>query len=70
MAIFVNGEAVKIPYEQLIEEGKRIMAEENIPPSKIFDPDAYAASVAVARYDQAHREWVEAQQQAQAASSA
>jgi hypothetical protein len=70
MAIFVNGKAVKIPDEQLIEEGKRIMEEENIPPSKMFDPDGYAASIAVARYDQAHREWVEAQQRPQTVSSA
>jgi hypothetical protein len=36
------------------------MRRENIPPSKYFDPDLSAASVAVSRYDEAHRVWIEA----------
>lgn len=59
MAIFINGQETKIPLEQLIIEGKEIMERENIEPSKIFDADIYAASIAVTRYDEAHRRWVE-----------
>lgn len=60
MAIFINGEEVKIPLDQLIAEGKEIIKRENIPPAKLFNEEMHAASVAVARYDEAHRRWVEA----------
>lgn len=45
VAIFINGEEVKIPLD---------------PPAKLFNEEMHAASVAVARYDEAHRRWVEA----------
>jgi hypothetical protein len=61
MAIFVDGQQVNIPLEQLIAEGEELMRQENIPPSKLFDMKLFAASVAVAKYDQAHQEWVEAE---------
>jgi hypothetical protein len=62
MPIFVDGQQVKIPVERLIAEGKYIIEQEGIPTSKIFDLKAFAASVAVAKYDQAHREWIDAHQ--------
>ena len=58
MPLYINGELANIPLAQLIAEGKEIIERENIPPSK-FAPDLWAASVAVSRYDQAHREWLE-----------
>jgi hypothetical protein len=63
MAIFINGEEVKIPLDQLIAEGKEIIERENILPSNLFSPEMHAASVAVARYDDAHRRWAEANTQ-------
>jgi hypothetical protein len=59
MPIFINGEVANIPLAQLITEGKEIIERENIPLSKSFDQELWAASVAVSRYDEAHREWVE-----------
>jgi hypothetical protein len=59
MAIFINGEEVKIPLDRLIAEGREIIEREGLRPSKTFDENAWAASVAVARYDEAHRRWVE-----------
>ena len=60
MPIFINGEVAKISFVQLIAEGKEIVERENIPASKFFDPDLSAASLAVSRYDEAHRAWLEA----------
>jgi hypothetical protein len=45
---------------QLVAEGKEIIERENIPPPKWFDPDLWAASVAVSTYDEAHMAWLEA----------
>ena len=59
MPLYINGELANLPLAQLVAEGKEIIERENIPPSK-FDPDLWAASVAVSRYDQTHREWLEA----------
>jgi hypothetical protein len=63
MAIFINGDEVKIPLNQLIAEGREIIEREGLQPSKTFDESAWAASVAVARYDEAHRRWVEERKQ-------
>jgi hypothetical protein len=68
MAIFVNGEQVKIPLEQLIAEGKEIIEREGMeyPDQKNtlvrfpVNRDMWAATIAVSRYDEAHRRWVEA----------
>jgi hypothetical protein len=60
MPIFINGELAKLSLAQLIAEGKEILERENIPLSKFFDPDLSAASVAVSRHDEAHRAWLEA----------
>jgi hypothetical protein len=60
MPIYINGEEAQIPLEQLIAEGREIAEREQILPSKLFDSDLWAASLAVGRYDQAHREWIEA----------
>jgi len=62
MPIFINGEAVNIPLAQLIAEGEEIIRRENIPPSKLFDQEFGAAALAVLRYDEAHRQWLEANQ--------
>jgi hypothetical protein len=60
MPIYINGKEAHIPLAQLIVEGKEIIERENLPPAKFGDPDLWAAAVAVGRYDQAHREWLEA----------
>jgi hypothetical protein len=62
MPIYINGEVAHISLAQLVAEGKEIIERENIPPSK-FDPDLWAASVAVSRYDKAHKEWLEANEE-------
>jgi hypothetical protein len=59
MPIFINGQLSNIPLAQLVAHGKEIIERENIPPTK-FDPDLWAASIAVSRYDEAHRRWLEA----------
>jgi len=59
MAIFINGVETKIPLEQLIREGKEIIEREGLFPSSRFNEEMHAASIAVARYDEAHRRWVE-----------
>jgi hypothetical protein len=46
MPLYINGEIASISLAQLVAEGKEITERENIPPSK-FDPDLWAASVAV-----------------------
>jgi hypothetical protein len=60
MPIFINGEVTRIPLAQLVAEGKEIIERENLPPANFAGPDLWAAAVAVGRYDQAHREWIEA----------
>jgi hypothetical protein len=55
MPIFINGEAVNIPLGRLIAEGKEIIEREQTPTSKLFDAELSAASLAVSRYDEAHR---------------
>jgi hypothetical protein len=50
MPLYINGELANIPLAQLVAQCKEIIERENIPPSKYFDPDLWAASVAVARY--------------------
>jgi hypothetical protein len=60
MPLYINGEVANISLAQLVAEGKEIIEREIIPPSKYFDLDLWAASVAVARYDEAHRVWLEA----------
>ncbi len=60
MPLYINGEVANISLTQLVPEGKEIIERENIPPSKYFDPDLWAASFAVSRYDEAHRVWLEA----------
>jgi hypothetical protein len=57
---YINGEIANISLAQLVAEGKEIIARDKIPQSSTFDPDLWAASVAASRYDQAHREWLEA----------
>jgi len=56
--VFVNGERVRVPLDQLIAEGREIIERENLPPSSL-DPDMWAATVALGRRDQTHREWAE-----------
>ena len=65
MPLYINGEVATISLAQLVAEGKEIIERENILPSTYFDPDIWAASVAVSRYDQAHREWLEANEDEQ-----
>ena len=55
MPLYINGEVATISLAQLVTEGKKIIERENIPPSKYFDQDIWAASVAASRYDEAHR---------------
>lgn len=64
MPLYINGELANIPLAQLVAEGKEIIEHENLPPSK-FDPDLWAATVAVSRYDEAHRVWLEANEDKQ-----
>jgi hypothetical protein len=60
MPIFINGELAKLSLAKLTAEGKEVVEREGIPPSKFFDLDLWAASVAVSRHDEAHRAWLEA----------
>jgi hypothetical protein len=60
MPLYINGEVTTISLAQLVAEGKEIIERENIPPSKYFASDLRAASVAVSRYDEAYRAWLEA----------
>lgn len=59
MPIFINGKEARIPLAQLITEGREIVERENIPPSQYFSADLWAAAIAVARYDEEHRRWLE-----------
>jgi hypothetical protein len=58
--VFINGERVRIALDRLIAEGKEIIEREGIPPSKLFNEEMHAASVALSRYDEAHRRQAEA----------
>jgi hypothetical protein len=60
MPIFINGQLSNIPLAQLVAEGKKIIERENLPASERFDMDLWAASITVSRYDEAHRVWLEA----------
>jgi hypothetical protein len=64
MPLYIKGEVATISLAQLVAEGKEIIERENLPPSK-FDPDLWAATVAVSRYDEAHRVWLEANEDEQ-----
>jgi len=56
--VFIDGERVRIPLDQLIAEGKEIIEREGLKPKTPgLDPDLRAASVALSRFDEAHREW-------------
>jgi hypothetical protein len=61
MPIYINGEVVHFQLAQLIAEGKEIAAREGLRPHiQGVNLDLWAASIAVSRYDDAHRQWVEA----------
>jgi hypothetical protein len=64
MPLYINGEVANISLAQLVAKGKEIIERENLPSSK-FDPDLWAATVAVSRYDEAHRVWLEANEDEQ-----
>jgi hypothetical protein len=64
MPLYINGEVANISLAQLVAKGKEIIERENLPPPK-FDPDLWAATVAVSRYDEAHRVWLEANEDEQ-----
>jgi hypothetical protein len=65
MPLYINGEIANISLAQLVAEGKELIERENIPPSKYFDLDLWAASIAVSRYDEAHRRGLEANEDEQ-----
>ena len=65
MPLYINGEVANISLAQIVAEGKEIIEREDIPPSKYFAPDLWAASVAVSHYDKAHKEWLEANEDEQ-----
>jgi hypothetical protein len=51
--VFVGGEEVRIPLDQLIAEGTAIIEREDRQPKTLgLDPDIWAASVALGRYDE------------------
>jgi hypothetical protein len=61
MPIYINGEVVHIPPAQLIAEGKEIAAREGLrPKTQGVNLSLWAASIAVWRYSEAHRQWLEA----------
>jgi|RhiMetdeSRZDD1v2_1073273.scaffolds.fasta_scaffold3325194_1 TubC N-terminal docking domain len=56
--VFINGERVRIPMARLIAEGREVVEREVLQPKTAgFDPDLWAATVALGRYDAAHMEW-------------
>ncbi|HEU0175228.1 MAG TPA: hypothetical protein VFV58_13285 [Blastocatellia bacterium] len=58
---YIDGKLVRIPLDRLIAEGREIVARENLrPKTKGFDPDMWAAAVALERYDSKRREVVRA----------
>jgi hypothetical protein len=61
MLIYINGEVAHIPLAQLIAEGKEIAEREGLQPkTQGVNLDLWAGSIAVTRYDEAHRRWLEA----------
>jgi hypothetical protein len=53
----VSAGSERVPLSQLIAEGKAIVEREDLrPKTKGFDPDMWAAAVALERYDRAQRE--------------
>lgn len=61
MPIYINGEVAHIPLAQLIAEGKEIVEREGLQPkTQGVNLDLWAGSIAVTRYDEAHRRWLEA----------
>jgi hypothetical protein len=61
MPIYINGEVAHIPLAQLIAEGKEIVEREGLQPkTQGVNPDLWAGSIAVTRYDEEHRRWLEA----------
>ena len=61
MSIYINGELAHIPLAQLIAEGKEIAEREGLQPkTQGVNLDLWAASIAVSHYDEAHRLWIEA----------
>jgi hypothetical protein len=61
MPIYINGEVAHIPLAQLIAEGKEIAEREGLQPkTQGVNLDLWAGSIAVTRYDEAHRRWLEA----------
>jgi hypothetical protein len=66
MPIYINGEVANIPLVQLIAEGKEIAEREGLQPkTQGVSLDLWAASIAVSRYDEAHRRWFEAHEDEQ-----
>jgi hypothetical protein len=57
--VFIDGEQVRVPLDRLMAEGQAIIERGEAEPSKLFSSDMWAASVALARYDEAHRQNVE-----------
>lgn len=60
MPIFIQGEQVNIPLDQLIAKGRELIASGYPPAAPSFSEDANAAATALHWYDQQHREWLEA----------
>jgi hypothetical protein len=59
--VFIEGARFAIPLDRLIAEGREIVQRENLrPKTEGVDPDLWAATVALGRYDEAHRQWAEA----------
>jgi hypothetical protein len=51
--MFIGGEEVRVPLGRLIAEGKEIIEREDLQPKTLgLDPDMWAASVALERYDE------------------
>ena len=58
-SVFMDGERVKIPLDQLAAEGKEIAKREGLAPTlATLDLDLWAASVALGKYAEAHRQWI------------
>jgi hypothetical protein len=66
MPIYINGEVAHIPLAQLIAEGREIANREGLQPkTQGVNLDLWIASIAVSRYDEAHRRWLEANEDEQ-----
>lgn len=55
-----NSELAEARLAELIAEGRKIIADEDIPASKVWNEEMHAAMIAVARWDEAHRRTLEA----------